>query len=381
MTMLIDDRVDDVGLNFVFPKKAFMTGALEKEIRLSFAQRIRGTLPEPYQPLISEAKEKDTPDFKYTSDRKYISCGSLFKALIAAETPYATQAREILRLVKAKAPDGEIEEHMNSIETEAASLGVEDPLVPSTDALVTSILFMGSKSLSHVLSCIERTKSSLLAIGSKSEAARRQIISSVMEYWTEKPGTGVNIVDKLLNYTILTPRSVITWALSDKLHKGEGLCHAHTYEMVSVTLFKVTNRVRQIVIARNARGLPLDQRKLLDETLQREQGEMRILFGIVEDALIGVADGSVDAMAESRDQDETAETMLRAWGGRWLKVFRRKMSVEEAWVSEMLEAEPKGEEMDDVKTEELIENGVSNGGGSNGLENGATNADILDDIS
>ena len=54
----------------VHPKKAFMVGALEKEIRLSFAQRIRGTLPEPYQPLISEAKEKDTPDFKFNDERK-----------------------------------------------------------------------------------------------------------------------------------------------------------------------------------------------------------------------------------------------------------------------------------------------------------------------
>lgn len=60
--------MDDVKLALTHPKKAFMVGALEKEIRLSFAQRIRGTLPEPYQPLISEAKEKDTPDFKYNSD-------------------------------------------------------------------------------------------------------------------------------------------------------------------------------------------------------------------------------------------------------------------------------------------------------------------------
>lgn len=50
-----------------------MIGALDKEIRLSFAQRIRGTLPEPYQPLIPEAKEKDTPDFKYNDDREYPS--------------------------------------------------------------------------------------------------------------------------------------------------------------------------------------------------------------------------------------------------------------------------------------------------------------------
>ena len=52
---------------------AFITGALDKEIRLSFAQRIRGTLPDPYQDLISEGKEKDTPDFKYSFDSEWYS--------------------------------------------------------------------------------------------------------------------------------------------------------------------------------------------------------------------------------------------------------------------------------------------------------------------
>ena len=58
-------------LPFVQPKKAFIVGALEKEIRLSFAKRIRGTLPEPYKPLISESKELENPPFKYDSDRKF----------------------------------------------------------------------------------------------------------------------------------------------------------------------------------------------------------------------------------------------------------------------------------------------------------------------
>lgn len=64
-------RVDDVELSSAHPKKAFIMGALEKEIRLSFAQRIRGTLPEPYQLLISKAKELETPDFKYNLDREH----------------------------------------------------------------------------------------------------------------------------------------------------------------------------------------------------------------------------------------------------------------------------------------------------------------------
>ena len=65
-------RVEDVSLSMAHPKKAFIAAALEKEIRLSFAARIKGTLPEPYRTLISEAQEEDTPPFKYQSDRKSI---------------------------------------------------------------------------------------------------------------------------------------------------------------------------------------------------------------------------------------------------------------------------------------------------------------------
>ncbi|KAL8658416.1 MAG: hypothetical protein Q9226_001022 [Calogaya cf. arnoldii] len=319
--------VDDVELPLAKPKKAFIVGALEKEIRLSFAQRIRGTLPEPYQALITEAKEKDTPDFKYNSDH-------------ATETPYAPQAREVLRLLRVKAPDSEIQAQLSSIESEASELGVAEPLIPSTDAYMTAICFIGSKSLSHVLSCIERCKERLLALGPRSEAARRQIITSVMEYWSEKPGVGVNIVDKLLNYTILTPLSVINWGLTDKIGKGRILTHAHIYEMVASTMHKVTNRVRQIVIARNQAELPAEQKSMLDETLEKERAQMKELFATVEDSLTGLASGIVDEMAESRDQVTEGEALLRVWGEKWLRVFRRKMAVEEPWIEEMLTKQP-----------------------------------------
>lgn len=62
--------IDDVALPAYDPKKAFIEGSLDKEIRLSFAQRIKGTLPDPYQELIPIEKEKDTPDFKYDDDCK-----------------------------------------------------------------------------------------------------------------------------------------------------------------------------------------------------------------------------------------------------------------------------------------------------------------------
>jgi nuclear cap-binding protein subunit 1 len=328
--------IADVKLPMAHPKKSFMIGALEKEVRLSFGQRIRGTLPEPYQELLPETKEQEVPVFKFADDREFLSTISVAENSRALGEPYAPQAREILRLLRMKAPDTDIQEQILAIQDIALEQGVSDPLIPSTDAFVTSLCLLGSKSLSHVLSCIERNKDRLLAIGASSEAARRQIIGSVIDYWLEKPGVGVNIVDKLLNYTILTPMSVMEWVFMDKIERGKILTHAYIYEMVANTIFKVTNRVRQIVSARMQPGLATEQIDMLEATLSKERQQMKQLFTVLEDGLSGIAEGSADAMAESRDQDTEGEALLRGWGHSWLRVFRRKLAVEEAWTQETL---------------------------------------------
>ncbi|KAK7613028.1 cap binding protein [Phyllosticta citricarpa] len=312
---------EDASRSDLHPRKAFINGALDKEIRLSFAKRIRETLPAEWPNLIPEAKDKDTPDFKYESE----------------QTPYAAEGRELLQLLKKKAPEEEIQEVINKIHEQAAEHGVADPLVPSTDAYMTCICYIGSKSLSHVLSCIERCKERLLGVGPASEAGRRQIISSVFDYWSAQPGIAVNIVDKLLNYTILSPLSVVQWALSDRLNAGRVLAESWAYEMVSNTVGKVTNRVRQIVAAKLQRGLPAEQVQTLDEVLVKEREAMRQLFNFIDDAVTGVAGGAADQFIEedgSNGLDEEMGKLVKAWGERWARVFRRKAAVEESIVGE-----------------------------------------------
>ena len=65
--------VDDVNLPDIHPQKAFILGALDKEIHLSFAQRIKGTLPEPLQGLIGPDMEKDVPDFRFNEESKILT--------------------------------------------------------------------------------------------------------------------------------------------------------------------------------------------------------------------------------------------------------------------------------------------------------------------
>ena len=130
--------------------------------------------------------------------------------------------------------------------------------------------------------------------------------------------------------------SVIEWVLVDRLGKGEVLTSAHNFEMIASTVFKVTNRVRQIVAARNQRGLPSEQLTILDDTLAKERVQMKNLFVVLEDALGGIANGNADAMVESGGEDEKNEALLRDWGRKWLRVFRRKLAIEEAWIQETL---------------------------------------------
>ena len=243
-----------------------------------------------------------------------------------------------MTLLRKKAPkeevDAEIELVLNAIQEKAATAGIADPLLPSTDAFVTSICYIGSKSLSHVLSRIEYCKDRLLALGPSSPAARRQIITSVMEYWKDQPGVGVNIIDKLLNYTILTPMSVIEWVLVEHKDNGAILAQSHIYEMVSTTVFKVTNRIRQIVATRDQPGLQPEQVKMLQDTLDRERADQTNMFGVIEEALLAFATGSNEEVTDAEDGTEKDKGMVRSWAQRWLTVFRRKLAVEEAVVGE-----------------------------------------------
>lgn len=271
-------------------------------------------------------------------------------------------------MLKRKAPEADIQAVIDAIHS--TSEPSEDSFLASTDAYITAICYIGSKSLSHVLSYIERCKEHLLALGPAHPEARSQIISSVVGYWSQtQPGVAVNIVDKLLNYTILTPSSVIEWALAtpERLAGGRILAEAWVYEMVARTVAKVTGRVRQIVAARMQKGMSEHQISMLDDTLNKELADMRSLFVVVEDALVGVAEGSASGIVDDVDVDGPAGMdydqmlTLKTWGVKWLRTFRRKLAVEENVVSEAMRVFPPASEEVDVDDAAATENGNGHG--------------------
>jgi nuclear cap-binding protein subunit 1 len=243
----------------------------------------------------------------------------------------------INQLRKKDTPPEEIQQTIDKIHEQAAEAGIEDVLVASTDVFVTAICKMGAKSLSHVLSCIERGKDRFLKIAEESELARRQIVESVVTFWKDQPGVAVRIIDMLVNYTILAPHTVIQWVFGSCLGAGEALAESWVFEMVSNVMSKVSNRNRQIASARVQKGLGPEHIADVDEHLVKGRENARELFKYIEDATRGVAEGSTDRLLEKESNGEiSAEEglFIRAWGKRWHMVFLRKAAVEESIVGE-----------------------------------------------
>lgn len=254
-------------------------------------------------------------------------------------TPFSAEGREIAALLKRKAPDEEFLPVIERIHIQALDHSL-DPLVTSTDVFMTAVCWVGSKSLSHVLACIDRTKTRLIDVGSASEAARAQIITSVTAYWHAHPGVFLAIIEKLLNYSILTPSSVINWALAGPGSSGgASLAQAHIFEMVFNTASKVTGRVRQVV----------EDPAVDADTKAAETAAMRALFRALEDALVSWAGGNKDEMMEDGDGASEEEALLKQWGARWLAVFRRRGAIEEAF---LLETEKKKAEVEALPSDE-----------------------------
>jgi nuclear cap-binding protein subunit 1 len=274
-------------------------------------------------------------------------------------------------MLRKKVAEEDIQPIIDRIQSEALDRSL-DPLVTSTDVFVTAVLHMGSKTLSHVLAAIERNKDRLLDIGAASDAAREQILDSVASYWAAHPGVAVTIVEKLLNYSILQPLTVVRWALVTTAGKttGDALARAHIYEVVFNTVVKVTARVRQLVSAPPA--AKTDGDTAMGGAGRAEEAEvkaMRDLFRGIEDALVAWADGSKDEMIEAAygegDGNSERDRLVRRWGSRWLRVFRRRAAIEEAFVQEAERKRALAPPPAAVEAE-----GERNGGGAEDVQDG-----------
>ncbi|KAG0747196.1 hypothetical protein G6F57_006109 [Rhizopus arrhizus] len=209
------------------PQSCFIREVLEKEIRLSYYERIKSMLPENFQTIIPVTAP--APDFKFsdTSD------------------PLNVKSKEIIDSLRTKKSVEEIRDLLAKYKDELASQGVNEGEQQSLvrELFIQCLLLVGSKSFSHVLNVVERYLEVLRFLNSAPEG-RLHTVQILASFWKNNTQFLGILLDKLLNYRVIDPTCVITWVFEEEQFKHAG--RAFVWEILKNTLGKVNSRVAQV---------------------------------------------------------------------------------------------------------------------------------------
>ncbi|KAK9455809.1 MIF4G like-domain-containing protein [Dipodascopsis uninucleata] len=216
---------DDLSLNLYHPRRVFIQELINKELRLSFPQRIKESLPDEFTNLVHDID--DISPYPFTKE----------------DSQFLEQGQAVLQNIRDRATVEEMEEVFESIKKRCEELGIDDYEYTIRDLYITGVVFLGARSLSHVESWIDRCLPVLRKICSESSDGARQTVGIVFNYWSEQSGTAVQIIKKLMNYDIITPLSVIEWIFFGS--NISSLCKIYSWELLGLAIDRSKLQVKQ----------------------------------------------------------------------------------------------------------------------------------------
>ncbi|SCV70543.1 BQ2448_3305 [Microbotryum intermedium] len=201
------DWADDMEIDAQHPKRIFVQRVIELEVRLSYYERIKDTIPDSMLETGVVAEAAPGPNYQYERPDP--------QDLVAVEhaSPYAALAGRILDLVRAKGSTSDIETELKGID---ATLQTDHSLTADQardlilDMAVQSILSVGSRSFSHFLNVLERYLLLLRSL-TPSSSARLKLLKSAATFWMHHRQFHLIVLDKLLQYRLVDAADVITW--------------------------------------------------------------------------------------------------------------------------------------------------------------------------
>ncbi|KAG8818678.1 hypothetical protein FRC19_010401 [Serendipita sp. 401] len=237
----------DLQLDPTHPKRTFMRRAIELEIRLSYYDRILKTLPDAMQSPEAQIMPAEIPGH----DFEYESSGNSHHYI----------ASNLLKKLQDRATLMEVSIQVDTMRTELTSSGLSDSRAGSRTRSITMqcLLVLGARSFSHFLNAIERYIKVLQNLSTTPDA-KFEMLEIVSTFWRRNRQMITIIFDKLMQYQIVDPSDVVSWAFEGGGlgEKGDGL-GTFQWEVMRLALDKSNGRVsiaqRRIV----------QQRKIDDE--------------------------------------------------------------------------------------------------------------------
>ncbi|GAA5880762.1 hypothetical protein JCM16303_004343 [Sporobolomyces ruberrimus] len=224
------DWASDMEVSDKHPKRVFVKRVIELEVRLSYHDRIKGTIPESMLETAVMADDAPGPEYDYDS----------------SDHTHAAAASSFLRLIRSKASVQDAEEELKSfqksLESEHGMNGEEAERV-TRDMAIQTVLNVGSRSFSHFLNALERYLV-LLRNLTPSAAKKQDLLRAVSNFWRRNGQFHLIVLDKLLQYRLLEPSDVISWVFAPQVdgEKRKTWADLDLWQTVGVVLRTLESR-------------------------------------------------------------------------------------------------------------------------------------------
>jgi nuclear cap-binding protein subunit 1 len=187
----------------------FVRFTLEKLVRLSYYDRVAPTLPEEFKTMLPENVR---PNFKFAD----------------SDDDAAEMAGRVTEQIQSRGSAEEIKQSLGAADNDELD-------TVQREVLLQSLLQVGSRSLSHMLTVVEKYLSLfqlLLPKNGDKTSANMFILDQLYSFWRSSMLHFEFAVERLVNYRILMPKHVIQWIFE---RADEQLCgiDASFYEVVA----------------------------------------------------------------------------------------------------------------------------------------------------
>jgi len=216
-----------LALEPLHPQLCFIRETLEKEVRLSYYDRVKTTLPEKFAVMM--ASEPPAPS----------------QELLSASHPHNAAAKQLLGMLRQKKDTEELNAVLAELRTKAIDSGStkEEADEIARNVFTQSVLLLGAKSFSHVLNVIERCLDVLRGLN-QNPAERLHTVRIIAQFWKSNTQLLGILLDKFMNYRIIDPTSIISWVFEADQTVQVG--RSYIWEILHVTLNKVINRAQHV---------------------------------------------------------------------------------------------------------------------------------------
>lgn len=207
------------------PQRVFVQEVLEREIRLSYWEKIKQSV-ENASGLEELLPPKSVPNFKYSTESKEeLAEGYAVSVELNSMVKGRQTAREIIKWI-------------------------EESVVPTNswevtlEVIVQTLLNIGSKSFTHLMTVLERY-GQVIANICPDEEKQVILIREVSSFWKNSVQMTALTIDRMMGYRLISNLAILRWVFSpaniDLFHTT-----GHPWEILTNALNKTYNRISDL---------------------------------------------------------------------------------------------------------------------------------------